>query len=56
MTFITWIGLFVSLLISNTLAWQVELWFGVPTFAALLSALIILAVSVSVRPAQLNPE
>ena len=52
MTFITWMGLFGSLLISDTLAWQVELWFGVPTFAALLSALIILASGVGVRQTQ----
>jgi hypothetical protein len=47
MSFITWIGLFLSLRVNNTLAWQAELWFGVPTFAALLSALVVLASSVT---------
>ena len=43
MSFITWIGLFATMRASNTLAWQAELWFGVPTLAALLSALIVLS-------------
>jgi hypothetical protein len=47
MSFMTWIGLFLSLRVNNTLAWQAELWFGVPTFAALLSALMVLASSVT---------
>ncbi len=45
MSFVTWIGLFATMRASNTLAWQAELWFGVPTFAALLSALIVLSTS-----------
>jgi hypothetical protein len=45
MSFVTWIGLLLSLRASNTLAWQPELWFGVPTFAALLSALMVLGSS-----------
>jgi hypothetical protein len=47
MSFITWIGLFLSLRVNNTLAWQAELWFGVPIFAALLSALMVLGSSVT---------
>jgi hypothetical protein len=47
MSFVTWIGLLLSLRANDTLAWQPELWFGVPTFAALLSALIVLASSVT---------
>jgi hypothetical protein len=51
MSFITWIGLFATMRASNTLAWQAELWFGVPTFAALLSALIVLSTgSLADRP------
>jgi hypothetical protein len=49
MSFVTWIGLFATMRASNTLAWQAELWFGVPTFAALLSALIVLSTGVSVQ-------
>jgi hypothetical protein len=49
MSFLTWIGLLLSLRASNTLAWQPELWFGVPTFAALLSALIVIASSSAQR-------
>ncbi len=47
MSFVTWIGLFLSLRVNNNLAWQAELWFGVPSFAALLSALIVLASSIT---------
>jgi hypothetical protein len=55
MSFVTWIGLFATMRASNTLAWQAELWFGVPTFAALLSALIVLSgSSIGSTPSRFN--
>jgi hypothetical protein len=50
MSFVTWIGLFLTMWAHHTLGWQAELWFGVPTFSALLSALIVLSTSTTRQP------
>jgi hypothetical protein len=45
MMLVLWFGFFLGVRLEGQLSWQVELWTGVPTFAALLTALIVLGSS-----------